>query len=391
MTHFQFIRTHRNSDQDLALGLVKSSVRSVSEVNILEGDLRETLGERALKGLAFLAKLDGSTYRYCQEAYHLTSCPRYADWKIVEVPRQGILHGDATYIAETSPRVWYSRTGSPHHPATHTYPVGVEGDDSLTLTDVERFLRQVAEGLEQLGEELQVARTAVAAWEEKEHRSFLEAIAALSAGDPVPMRRFHAKEDPEAWTYDYNFCVADGPHGAIYHASTADAWEAQLAAKAFCAAREAAEKTWQAAARQARKIFQVKMLDALEASSDDIERASRGFFPPDELLERLLAVFVPSAEKLHCDGFVARSISLTADQFARLCALEAERDCTESVAREIGLSVIFSVVEATWERGYDDDEVVPALRINISDSTGESDWTRSCTCSLFPHSSTQSE
>ena len=79
MTNFQFVRTHLNSVRDTSLGLVKGLVHHISEVNILEEDLRETLGEEALEGLAFLAVLDGSTYRYCQETHKLASCPYYSN------------------------------------------------------------------------------------------------------------------------------------------------------------------------------------------------------------------------------------------------------------------------------------------------------------------------
>jgi hypothetical protein len=235
-------------------------------------------------------------------------------------------------------------------------------------------------------------RQEIVAWEAEMDAAFSAALEALKAGNSLPMEEFYGHPLRSLNSVWGQLSVENkGPYKASWRASREDTTLVREYAEAVLAAHEAEMEAARLAAKVARRAFQIRTLDFLRASPEDMMRAERGMYPPDELAQRLVMALIPSAEILNCDGCGERHMSLTAERFVRLLELETAYAEHGSVpARCAGIELTFKVVEATWNRNcYEEEPAEPALLVTVKDLLG-SDWMRTVRVSLFPHSSTQS-
>jgi hypothetical protein len=185
--------------------------------------------------------------------------------------------------------------------------------------------------------------------------------------------------------YSSGPALGNGPYGAWWYLAWEKVIELRAAAVAAVEAREAKTKADRMASKVARHTFQVRVLDFLGGSVADKERASRGFFPPDELLhDVLLPALFTSAEVMDVGYVVRDNVSLDADRFGRLRQLEEELEVTRGRQKSLGIKVTLQTAEAIDCRAYDDDPTIPVLLVIIEDVSGESDWIRQCPVSLAP-------
>lgn len=387
-SNYQFARVHFNNPQDVMLGIAKRPESHTSEVNVSVEELKFVFNAEQLEALAWLAVLPYDQ-RHSEACSDLSSCPKYSDWKLIQIRTTYNFSVDAT---KRDCDIKYVQTFV--GPKGLTYQIAADWDTNapLTLKDVKEFLTTVYKITRVLPQTFWEQRQEIVAWEAEMDAAFSAALEALKAGNSLPMEEFYGHPLRALNSVWGQLSIENkGPYQASWRASREDTTLVREYAEAVLATRDAEMEAARLAAKVARRAFQIRALDFLRASPEDMMRAERGMYPPDELAQRLVITLIPSAEILNCDGCGERDMAISAERFSRLLELEeayAESGAVD--ARAVGVQVEFKVVEAYWERSYEDDPKEPCLLVTVSDSTGASNWTRTVRVSLFPHSSTQS-